>query len=207
LREVDQLNQNLRAMREQLARLEAALQSSEARDLEQQAVIVDLGRRLNVALAGKVEELAQYRSEFFGRMRALIAARPDIRIEGDRFVFQAEFLFASGNADLGYEGQEDLAVFAHSLLTIAAGIPPEMDWVLRVDGHTDSVPIRTAKYPSNWELSTARAVAVVKFLTQMSVPPKRLVAAGLGEHQPLHASDTTAAHSINRRIERRPTQR
>lgn len=207
LDEVDQLNQNLRAMREQLARLEAALQASESRDLEQQAVIVDLGRRLNVALAGKVEELAQYRSEFFGRMRALIATRPDIKIQGDRFVFQAEFLFASGNADLGYEGQEDLAMFAHSLLTIAAGIPPEMDWVLRVDGHTDSVPIKTAKYPSNWELSTARAVSVVKFLTQMGVPPHRLVAAGFGEHQPIIVGNSPDAHNANRRIEMRLTQR
>jgi chemotaxis protein MotB len=207
LEAVEKLNQNLRAMREQLARLEAALQSSEARDMEQQAVIVDLGRRLNVALAGKVEELAQYRSEFFGRMRALIAARPDIKIQGDRFVFQAEFLFASGDANLGYEGQEDLAVFAYSLLSIAAGIPPEMDWVLRVDGHTDNVPIKTAKYPSNWELSTARAVSVVKFLIEMGVPAERLVAAGFGEHQPLDASDTATAHSVNRRIEMRLTQR
>lgn len=205
--EVDTLNQNLRAMREQLARLEAALQSSEAHDLEQQAVIVDLGRRLNVALAGKVEELAQYRSEFFGRMRALIAARPDIRIEGDRFVFQAEFLFASGSAELGYDGQEDLAMFAYNLMNIAGGIPPEMNWILRVDGHSDNVPINTAKYPSNWELSSARAVSVVKFLTQMGVPPERLVAAGFGEFQPIDASDTTQARLKNRRIEMRLTQR
>lgn len=207
LTEIDQLNQNILAMRAQLARLEAALQASESRDLEQQAVIVDLGRRLNVALAGKVEELAQYRSEFFGRMRALIATRPDIRIEGDRFVFQAEFLFSSGSADLGYGGQEDLAMFANSLMTIAAGIPPEMDWVLRVDGHTDNVPIHTAQFPSNWELSTARAISVVKFLTEMGVPPERLVAAGFGEYQPLDPSETSAAHSKNRRIEMRLTQR
>jgi len=207
LSEIEQLNDNLRALREQVGRLEAALEASEANDRESQAVIVDLGRRLNVALAGKVEELAQYRSEFFGQMRAIIAARPDIRIEGDRFVFQSELLFASGSADLGLEGRENLALFADSLLSIAATIPPEMEWILRVDGHTDAVPISTSQYPSNWELSTARATAVVKFLVVMGVPPERLAATGFGQFQPLDGENTPDAHRANRRIEMRLTQR
>lgn len=207
IEEIRRMNANLVALREQIGRLEVALDASEARDEESQAVIANLGRRLNTALAGKVEELAQYRSEFFGRMRAIIEGRPGIAIEGDRFVFQSELLFGSGSADLGELGREELAVFAYNLLTITNTIPDELNWVLRVDGHTDRVPISTARYPSNWELSSARAIAVVKFLVDLGVPGEKLVAAGFGQFQPLDPANTPDAYRRNRRIEMRLTQR
>lgn len=205
--EVQRLSNSIAALRQQLGRLEAALQASEAKDVESQAVIADLGRRLNVALAAKVEELAAYRSEFYGRLREVLSAREDIRVEGDRFVFQSELLFASGSADLGLEGQVELAKFARTLLDIADTIPPELKWILRVDGHTDRVPISSNRFPSNWELSTARAISVVRFLISEGVPPDRLAAAGFGEYQPLDAGNDATANRANRRIEMRLTQK
>ncbi|MEE8370833.1 MAG: peptidoglycan -binding protein [Sphingomonadales bacterium] len=205
--QVDRLNQNILALRQQLARIEAVLQASELRDKEQGAVIADLGRRLNVALAGKVEELARYRSEFFGRLREVLGARPDIRVEGDRFVFQAELLFSSGSADLGEAGKEELRTFASTLIEISRTIPPDLDWVLRVDGHTDAVPISTARFPSNWELSTARAISVVRFLVGEGIRPDRLAATGFAEFRPIMPGQTPDAYRLNRRIELRLTQR
>jgi len=205
--EVDRLNKGITALREQLARLEAALEASDQRDKEQQAVIADLGKRLNVALAQKVEELAGYRSEFYGRLREVLGNRPDIRVEGDRFVFQAELLFASGSADLGEEGKQQLRKLAATLLQIAATIPDDLNWILRVDGHTDAVPISTDRFPSNWELSAARAISVVKFLIGEGVPPERLAATGFGEFQPLVPGHDAEANRRNRRIEMRFTQR
>jgi chemotaxis protein MotB len=206
-REIEILNRQLTALRQQLARLAVALDASEAEAKAQQVQIADLGKRLNVALAGKVEELARYRSEFFGRLREVLGDRPDVRIVGDRFVFQSEVLFDTGSADLGDAGREQLAKFAATLNQIAAEIPSNIDWVLRVDGHTDKRPIATAQFASNWELSTARAIAVVKFMVSQGVPPERLVAAGYGEYQPLDNADSEEAYRRNRRIELKLDQR
>ncbi len=204
---VELLNRQLLALRQQIARLSAALEVSEAKAEEQEVQIVDLGRRLNAALASKVEELARYRSEFFGRLREVLGDREDVQIVGDRFVFQSEVLFESGQADLEEPGKVQLARFADTLLEIAAKIPPEIDWILRVDGHTDRRPISTAQFKSNWELSTARAISVVRFLESQGVPSRRLVAAGFGEYQPLDEGSGEEAWRRNRRIELKLDQR
>ena len=201
------LNQQMAALREQLQHLGAALEASEVKDKEQEAKIADLGKRLNAALARKVQELSRYRSEFFGRLRVVLGNRPDIRVVGDRFVFQSEVLFDSGSAELGPGGREQMARLASTLKDIAEKIPDEINWVLRIDGHTDDVPIATPRFPSNWELSTARAISVVKFLASQGIPPGRLAAAGFGEFQPLEGQDGESARQRNRRIELKLDQR
>lgn len=201
------LNQQLEALRAELARLAAALDASEGVSKEQKIQIEDLGRRLNQALASKVEELSRYRSEFFGRLRQVLGNRPGIRVEGDRFVFQSELLFATGSADLGENGQQQLAQLAKTLLDLSKQFPKDLNWVLRVDGHTDKVPIYNVRFPSNWELSTARAISVVRFLIAQGLPPERLAAAGFGEYQPLERGDSEEALRRNRRIELRLDQR
>jgi len=206
-RQVALLNRQLLALRQQIAELSAALEASEAKAKAQQVQIADLGKRLNVALASKVAELARYRSEFFGRLRDVLGERPDIRIVGDRFVFQSEVLFASGSADLGPGGRDQLARLADTLLEVARRIPSDLDWVLRIDGHTDRLPIRTAQFPSNWELSAARAISVAKFLRSRGVPPERLVAAGFSQYHPLDDRDDEISFRRNRRIEIKLTQR
>ena len=177
--------------------LEAAEAEVEQRDVR----ISDLGRRLNVALASKVQELARYRSEFFGRLREVLGQRQDIRIVGDRFIFQSEVLFASGSAELGEAGKGQMAQLATTLKDISAKIPADLPWVLRVDGHTDSAPIHTAEFPSNWELSAARAISVVQFLIAQGIDPKHLAATGFGEFQPLDTGQGDEAFRRNRRIE------
>jgi len=199
--QVELLNQQLAALRIQLARIAAALGASEAKATEQQVQIVDLGKRLNAALAEKVEELARYRSEFFGRLREALGNRPDIRIVGDRFVFQSEVLFLSGSAELQPTGREQIARVGRTLLEISAKIPPDIKWVLRVDGHTDRVPIKNFQFPSNWELSTARAISVVKYLIELGIPPERLAATGFGEFQAIEPGTDEVAYRRNRRIE------
>ncbi|MDX1425244.1 MAG: peptidoglycan -binding protein [Kiloniellales bacterium] len=206
-RKVDLLNRQIASLREQLGRLNEILDATETQNKEQQVQIADLGRRLNIALASKVQELARYRSEFFGRLRQVLGEHPDIRIVGDRFVFQSEVLFDTGSAELGEEGKQQLARLARTLLGIAHEIPPEIDWVLRVDGHTDNRPIRTSQFPSNWELSTARAISVVKFLISQGLPPNRVAATGFGEYQPIDPDDDEIAYRRNRRIELKLTQR
>lgn len=201
------LNEEIFSLREQLTRVEAALQASEQavdlRDIE----IANLNARLNQALIRQVEELRRYRSEFFGRLREVIGDRDDIQIVGDRFIFQSEVLFPSGSATLQAGGRAQLAQFAETLLEIAANVPDEVDWILRVDGHTDRRPIATATFPSNWELSTARALSVVRHLNELGVPEERMAAAGFGEHQPLDPADTEDAYQRNRRIELKLDQR
>lgn len=206
-REVQLLNRQLTALRQELARLADALDASEKKTKEQQAQIVDLGRKLNRALASKVEELARFRSEFFGRLRELLGNRSDIRIVGDRFVFQSEVLFASASAQLAPGGRNEIAKLASTLQEIASRIPPEINWVLRVDGHTDNRPIRTAQFPSNWELSSARAISVVKALIQDGIPAERLVAAGFGAFHPLDQRNDEIGYRRNRRIEFKLTER
>ena len=205
--QVTLLNRQLAALREQLATLSEALDLAETKNTEQEVQIADLGKRLNVALASKVQELARYRSEFFGRLREALGNRQDIRIVGDRFVFQSEVLFASGSATIAEAGQVQLAQLASTLREISGNIPKELEWVLRVDGHTDRAPISTAAFPSNWELSTARAVSVVKFLIGQGIPAERLAATGFGEFQPLDAGRDEIAYRRNRRIEFKLTQR
>jgi chemotaxis protein MotB len=205
--EVALLNRQIAALREQLQNLAAALDASEQKAKDQEVQIVDLGKRLNAALANKVQELAQYRSEFFGRLREILGNRPDIRIVGDRFVFQSEVLFQPGNADLGAGARKELDLLAGALKDIAAKIPPEISWVLRVDGHTDRRPISTPQFPSNWELSTARATAVVKYLISQGIPADRLAAAGFGEYQPIDPGSSEEAYAKNRRIEFKLTER
>lgn len=205
--QVDLLNRQLLALREQMASLQKALDASEAKDREQETQISDLGRRLNVALARKVEELSKYRSEFFGRLREVLGNRRDVQIVGDRFVFQSEVLFPSGSAELNDAGRDQMAKLAKTLLEISAEMPTDLPWILRVDGHTDRVPIKTAQFPSNWELSTARAATVAKFLIGQGVPPNRIAAAGFGEFQPLDDRDDEIALRRNRRIELKLTER
>jgi chemotaxis protein MotB len=204
---VELLNQQMLALREQLAQLATALDASEAKAKDQGVQIADLGKRLNMALANKVAELAGYRSEFFGKLKQVLGERPDIQIVGDRFVFQSEVLFDVGSAEIGDAGKQQLAQFAQTLLEIAATIPGDIDWILRVDGHTDKRPINTYQFHSNWELSSARAIAVVNYLASQGVPYNRLAAAGFAEFRPLDPADDEIAYRRNRRIELKLDQR
>jgi chemotaxis protein MotB len=208
LSQVELLNQQIAALRSQIAALEGALDVSESRDSEAQAQIADLGRRLNVALAQRVQELNRYRSDFFGRLREILSDRENIRIVGDRFVFQSEVLFPSGGADLNPEGEDQMGELATAVLELAREIPSDINWVLRVDGHTDNVPLSgTGRFRDNWELSSARATSVVKYLVDQGVPANRLVAAGFGEFQPIAEGDSPQARATNRRIELKLTER
>jgi chemotaxis protein MotB len=204
---IELLNRQIASLRLQLARIENILETTEAADKAKDVRIADLGRRLNVALASKVQELSRYRSEFFGRLREVLGDHPGIQIVGDRFVFQSEVLFDSGSAVLEAAGKDQMHQLAETLIEISASIPAEVDWILRVDGHTDVRPIATPEFPSNWELSTARAISVVRYLTQQGVPSKRLAATGFGQFQPLDPADNLAAFRKNRRIELKLTQR
>jgi chemotaxis protein MotB len=201
------LARQIAALQKQLQRISALLEASETKTAKQQVQIADLGRRLNLALAARVEELSKYRSEFFGRLREVLGDQPGIRVVGDRFVFQSEVLFASGSAELNLKGEAQIAQLATTLGEIGKKIPKDLSWILRVDGHTDPVPIQTAAFPSNWELSTGRAIAVVKFLVDHGVPAGRLAATGFGEHQPLDPRQDEAGNRRNRRIELKLTQR
>jgi len=200
------LNANVLALREQLQELAKALDLAQSKDKDQQVQIDDLGNKLNLALAAKVEELAKYRSEFFGRLKQILGDRPDIRVVGDRFVFQSEVLFDPGMAELEPGARQKLEPVVSALKQIEAGIPPTLNWILEVDGHTDLRPIATAQFKSNWELSTARAVSVVKFLINQGIPAEHLAAAGFGEWQPLDKGTGEDAFRKNRRIELRLTQ-
>ena len=201
------LAQQLDAIRQELSRVAAALDVSEKQVTDQKVQISDLGARLNIALASKVEELKKYRSEFFGKLRQVLGNRPGIRVEGDRFIFQSELLFATGSAELGKDGVRQVHDLAVTLAEVRKDIPAEVNWVLRVDGHTDRRPIISCKYPSNWELSTARALMVVRTLIADGIPPERLAAAGFGEYQPVDPGNDDAALAKNRRIELRLDQR
>jgi chemotaxis protein MotB len=207
--QVELLNQQIAALRRQLAALEAALDASESKDKESQAKIADLGQRLNLALAARVQELQRYRSDFFGRLREILGNRADMRIVGDRFVFQSEVLFPVGQDTFNDEGRKDLEKLAAGIIELEKSIPPEISWTLRVDGHTDARPITNSanRFRSNWELSAARAIAVVRFLIDKGVSPKHLVAAGFGEFQPLEEGTSEEAMAKNRRIELKLTDR
>ena len=201
------LNKQVAALRKQILLIANILEASEQIAKQRRVKIANLGKRLNAALASKVQELARYRSEFFGRLRDVLGSQPGIRIVGDRFVFQSEVLFRKGSDQLESEGQKQIQQLAGTLKAITVKIPKNIDWILRVDGHTDQIPIRTTRFPSNWELSTARAISVVKFLVQRGISPTNLAATGFGEFQPIDPRDTEEAYIRNRRIELKLTQR
>ncbi len=204
---VDLLNQQLAALRRQMAAIQEALAAAEAKDKDAQSRITDLGARLNVVLARQVQELQRYRSDFFGRLREALKDRRDIRVVGDRFVFQSEVLFPSGQAQMTAEGLAAIDQLAQAIVELSDKIPKEIDWSLQVDGHTDARPINSPQFPSNWELSSARATQVVKYLISRGVPARRLVAAGYGEFQPLEDGNTDEVLRRNRRIELKLTNR
>ncbi|WP_417518205.1 peptidoglycan -binding protein [Minwuia sp.] len=206
-KQIHLLNLQIADLRKQLADIQGLLDEYERRDEESKATIADLGKRLNRALASQVEKLARYRSEFFGRLREVLADQPGIRIVGDRFVFQSEVLFASGSADLGVAGQIQLTKLAETLRKVADEIPADLNWVLRIDGHTDARPINTPRFPSNWELSAARAIAVAKFLSDQGIPSNRLAPTGFAAFHPLETGNSELAMRRNRRIELKLTQR
>jgi chemotaxis protein MotB len=207
LAKVELLNQQIAALRRQIATLNGLLSDAETRTKADQAQIVDLGRRLNSALAQRVQELSRYRSEFFGRLRKILSQRSDILVVGDRFVFQSEVLFSKGSADLNPAGEQEMAKLAAALKSLEGEIPSDIAWVLRVDGHTDADPIQSSAFRSNWELSAARAIAVVKFLVAQGVSPRHLVAAGFGEFQPIEIGESEDSKTRNRRIELKLTER
>ncbi len=205
--QVTLLNQQLAELEKQLAAITAALDISQQDVKQRDAKIADLGNKLNIALADKVEELKRYRSEFFGRLSAVLANRPGIRIVGDRFVFQSEVLFPPGSAELSAAGAEQMRTLAQTLKGIAAEIPPDISWVLRVDGHADRQPIGGSHFATNWELSAGRAITVVKLLIAQGVPANHLAATAFSEYQPIDPGNTPEAFAKNRRIELRLTDR
>jgi chemotaxis protein MotB len=207
LTQVEILNRQINALRVQLASLEQSLEVEQQKVEEQQVTITDLGSKLNMALAGKVEELSRFRSEFFGRLRQLLGDRPDVQIVGDRFVFQSEVLFPTASADIEPGGRDELRKLADSLRVISAEIPSDLPWVLQINGHTDRRPISTPEFPSNWELSTARAINVGKFLIGEGIPPERIAVAGFANFQPLDDRRDEIAYRRNRRIEIKLTTR
>ena len=207
LAQIALLNKQLGEFRQQLAALADALEIAEQEIADKQIVIEDLGQRLNTALASKARQLQRYRSEFFGRLREALGQYPDIRIEGDRFILPSELLFESGSDQLGAEGRQQVARLALTLSEIAAIIPADIDWILRVDGHTDRRPINSERFQSNWELSAARAISLVRQMADNGVPLARMAAAGFAEYHPVDPAETAAAYARNRRIELKLTSR
>ena len=205
--QVELLNRQMAAIREQLARLEAALGVAKADLAGKDARLAELGQRLNIALANRVGELERYRSEFFGKLREALGQRSDVQVVGDRFIVPTDILFDSASAELGPLAQQRLESLATTVREVSAEIPSSIDWVLRIDGHTDKRPIHTERFPSNWELSTARALAIVKYLVVQGIPAHRLSANGFGQFQPLDNGDSAAAYARNRRIELQLTNR
>ncbi|MBA3011022.1 MAG: peptidoglycan -binding protein, partial [Desulfobacula sp.] len=199
--EVALLSDQITKLRTQLKMISDALALTKARGQAKDKKIVALGKQLNIALARKVNELEKYRSEFFGQLQKILGDNPAVLIQGDRFVLQAGLLFESGSSDLGVQGRIHLTTLAETLLQIAKKIPNEINWVLRIDGHTDRVPIQNERFASNWELSAARAVSVVRFLSQKGIPEKRMAAAGFSKYHPIDTADTAQAYQKNRRIE------
>lgn len=204
LAQIELLNRQVKALRVQLGSVSKAL----GLDIDTESESVEkLAERLNLALAEKAQELARYRSDFFGRLREVLGENPNIQIVGDRFVLQSELLFESGSAELGEKGKSQVKKLSQTLNKVAANIPSDIEWIVRIDGHTDRRPINTEKYPSNWELSTARALAIVRYMVTQAVPAKRLAATGFGEFHPLDKSKTLEAFAKNRRIEIKLTSR
>ena len=205
--QVELLNRQLAAMNEQLGKIQSALDIANKDIKNKDVKIADLGKQLNLALAQRVGELERYRSEFFGKLREALGNRADIRVVGDRFVIPTDILFDTGSSDMGEGAQASMQTLAETVKEVASEIPSSVDWVLRIDGHTDKRPIHTPQFPSNWELSTSRAVAIVKFLVVQGIPANRLSANGFGQFQPIDPADTPDAYTRNRRIEIQLTNR
>jgi len=205
--DIENLSQQIDALKDKLSSISRALQLEEQKTAGQKAQLANLGQRLNTLLAERVNELEQYRSDFFGRLRKVLVKSPDIRIEGDRFLLPSALFFASASATLDERGKHELNKLAQTLNEISVAIPGDINWILRVDGHTDQLPIHTLRFPSNWELSTARAVSVVRYLAEQGIPPKRMTAAGFGEFHPVDPGQSEAAYQRNRRIELKLTRR
>jgi len=204
--EVARLTMAMESLRSELSRLRALLAEREKQAEEDKIAIANLGKALNSALANKVQELRRFRSEFFGRLRDVLEGRSDVKIVGDRFVFQSEVLFAPGQASIGEEGQKQLAQIAAALTEIIREIPEDIPWILQIDGHTDDVPV-SGVYADNWDLSTERALSVVRFMIREGVPASRLSASGYGEFQPIATGNSVEDRQKNRRIELKLTQR
>lgn len=207
LSQIEILNQQIGALRRQLSVLSSALGAAEKTERLAKTEINDLGKRLNAALARRVQQLARYRSVFFENLSKILQQRSDIRVVGDRFVFQSEVLFAKGEAVINEDGLKEISKLGQALVELTQQIPADINWVLRVDGHTDADPIETTQFPSNWELSAARAISVVRQLITEGVPENRLVAAGFGEFSPLDTGGDEAAFERNRRIELKLTEK
>lgn len=208
--EIATLNAQIAALRRQLASLQEALEAAEAKDREQQAQIENLSQRLNAALARKVQELQEVRSRFFEALREALGDRADVRVVGDRFIFESDILFGSCSATLGEAGKLELDKLASALLDIQGDIPTEVNWVLRVDGHADAAPLGPscrALFDSNLELSAQRAISVVEYLKARGVPERRLLATGSGSSSPIVSGYSAAALAQNRRIEFKLTER
>lgn len=206
--QMELLNRQLEELRQQISAISSALEIAEKDIKEKQTTIDDLGSRLNTALANKTQLLQKYRSEFFGRLRDALSNYPNIRIEGDRFVFPSELLFQSGSDSIGIEGKKQIKQLAKSLNEVASIIPEDIDWVLRIDGHTDKRPIlNSERFPSNWELSTARAISIVRELIKNGIHANRLAATGFAEFHPVEAGNSAEAYARNRRIELKLTSR
>jgi len=199
--EVALLSDQITKLKSQLTMISDALALTKVKAKEKDEKIVKLGKQLNIALARKVNELQKYRSEFFGLLQKILGNNPAVRIQGDRFVLEAGLLFESGSANLGDQGRIHLTTLAQTLLQISKKIPDKINWILRIDGHTDRVPIQNQKFASNWELSAARAVSVVRFLSQKGIPEQRMAAAGFSKYHPIDSADTPGAYQKNRRIE------
>lgn len=202
-----QLSNQIVSLREQLRQIASALELQQQMTDEKEQELEQVSRRLNTLLAERVNQLQQYQSEFFARLRDILAGNENVRIVGDRFLLPSELLFASASAELGEEGRQELDKLADLLLDVSSRIPDDVDWILRIDGHTDMLPINTQRFPSNWELSTARAVAVVRYLAAQGVPERRMAAAGFGEFFPVADGTSPEALQRNRRIELKLTDR
>ena len=203
--EIDRLTAAMQSLRSELTRLRTLLSEKQEQSKKDKIAIANLGKELNAALANKVQELQRFRSEFFGRLRTILEGRSDVKVVGDRFVFQSEVLFAPGQASINPEGQAQLGQIADAIMQIIADIPSDIPWILQVEGHTDDIPV-SGVYTDNWDLSTERALSVVRFMVDRGVPSERLAATGYGEFQPITSGKTDADRQKNRRIELKLTQ-
>ena len=207
LAQISRLSEDIKILSNEIQLLNNLLDSKEAEIASNKIELGELGDRLNRVLTSELFKLQKYKSEFFGQLSETLGQREDIQIKGDRFIFQSEILFESGSADIQAEGRAALSLVAKTLIDLSDQIPTDLNWILQIDGHTDRVPIATAKFPSNWELSHARALEVLKFFIQQGVPADKLSANGYGEHQPISLGSSPEDLKLNRRIELKITQR
>jgi len=207
LAQISRLSEDIKILSNEIQLLNNLLESKEAEIAANKIELGELGDRLNRVLTSELYKLQKYRSEFFGQLSETLGQREDIQIKGDRFIFQSEILFESGSTDIQSGGRVALSLIAKTLIDLSNQIPTDLNWILQVDGHTDKVPISTARFPSNWELSHARALEVVKFFIQQGIPADKLSANGYGEHQPISLGSSPEDLKLNRRIELKITQR